>query len=439
MRFGMTCVHRLAASGAALLLAACAAAPVRIAEPPPARNAESTEAPAEAVEEPLPAHWLGVFTMVETPTGTAGRGQFQLRLGQQGPNHFYARRGCYIRDGWLKRRGGEWLVEPSGAVRADEQCLADPNAFKGFAEGLFEHRAIMLSPPGERHWIAEGGARWTYLPNPAAAPLQPPAPREPSPRQPHFQAPLDVAKAASDLFGEWQVTSLETPLLSPQERRIGDPGRIALLIGVRGIEASSQCVPFLFEHGRNGERIRITEQGWPEPVCARGLTPYERVFGAVLAGASRIEQTGSGEFRLSGAAGSVTLQRPAGGMVANPFGNQPAPGGELLWGHYRVAEIGGVAPPPDVPIDVALGRIWIEARSGCLPFRWRWIRAGSGWEVREDWPDPRCEQGHSEAEQALEQTMRAVRRLDWVAPYRLRLSGPAGSVTLVRVRAGGAE
>ena len=430
MRFGTTCLHRLAAAGLSLLLAACAAAPAPVAEPEPAR------VPPNAVEEPLPAHWRGVFTMVETPTATAGRGQFQLRLGQQGPNHFYARRGCYIRDGWLRRRGGEWLVEPRGAVRADDHCLADPNAFKGFPEGLFEHRAIALSPPGP-HWIAEGGGRWTYLPNPAAPTLPPPAPRDAPPRQPQVPAAPDAAGAAGDLFGEWQVTSLETPLLSPQERRIGDPGRIALLIGVRGIEASSQCVPYLFEHGRDGERIRITEQHWPEPVCARGLAPYERAFPRVLAGATRIEQTRS-QIRLSGTAGSVTLERPAGGIVANPFGNQPAPGGELLWGHYRVVEIGGVAPPPDVPIDVALGRIWIEARSGCLPFRWRWIRAGSGWEVREDWPDPRCGQGHSEAEQAFERTMRAVRRLDWVAPYRLRLSGPAGSVTLVRVGAGGA-
>ena len=261
------------------------------------------------------------------------------------------------------------------------------------------------------------------------APAPAPAPEPPA------AAPRSAA--ASDLFGEWQVAALETPLLSPEQRRLGDPGRIAVLIGARGIEASSQCVPFLFEHSRSEERIEISQQRWPDPVCERGLLPFERVFGSVLAGATRVEQAGSDGVRLSGGAGSVTLRRPAGGIAANPFGNEPPAGADLLWGHFRIVDVDGVAPAPDQPIDVAIGRLWIEARSGCLPFRWRFVRSGAGWSMREDWPDPRCEQGRNEAEQALARVMPAVRRHDWIAPYRVRFSGSAGSVTMVRVRTGG--
>lgn len=254
-------------------------------------------------------------------------------------------------------------------------------------------------------------------------------------RAPAPQAPAArPSAAASDLFGEWQVAALETPLLSPEQGRFGDPSGIAVLIGARGIEASSQCVPFLFEHGRSEERVRIAEQRWPDPVCERGLLPYETVFGSVLAGAARVEQAGPDGVRLTGGAGSVVLRRPATRIVGNPFGHVPAAGADLLWGHFRIVDIAGVVPPPGQPIDVAIGRLWIEARSGCLPFRWRFVRSGTGWSMREDWPDPRCEQGRNEAEQALERVMPAVRGFEWIAPYRLRFTGSAGSVTMVRVR-----
>ena len=127
------------------------------------------------------------------------------------------------------------------------------------------------------------------------------------------------------------------------------------------------------------------------------------------------------------------MRRPPGGLVANPFGSMPEPGGEVLWGHYRVVDVAGVAPPPDQAIDVALGRLWIEARSGCIPFRWRIVRGPNDWTLREDWPDPVCQRGRNEAERALERTMPSVRRMEWAAPYRLRLVGDSGTVTLERL------
>lgn len=161
-----------------LALAACqpkaepAPPPPPLPEPPPPASAQA-----------LPRHWIGVFTMVEANGVSAGAGQFQLRLGLEAPNHFRAIRGCYTQQGFLEPRGGSWAVRQRGSIQVDEQCLARQAGLgRGSPEGLFQHREVVFSPPGQR-WIAEGNARWTYLPNPAAAPLPPP-PRPPAPAPP---------------------------------------------------------------------------------------------------------------------------------------------------------------------------------------------------------------------------------------------------------------
>lgn len=211
-----------------------------------------------------------------------------------------------------------------------------------------------------------------------------------------------------------------------------------MLFGVRGIEAASQCMPYLFEHRRIGEQIEVVGKAWPEPVCTRMPLPYEGVFSGIVQGATRATQTASGHVRLAGSAGMVTLRPPDGGTIANPFGNTPAPGPRLLWGHFRVVEVGGIKPTPNEPIDVAVARWWIEARSGCLPFRWGAVRVDASLTLRrEQVPGSTCDKGLGAAEQALELVMPGVQRFDWIAPYRVRLSGRTGSVTLVRVRAGG--
>lgn len=163
--------RRSIGTGLAVLLAGCLGAPA------PAPQAGAPRA--QVAEEPLPAYWVGAFTMVQTDSGFAGNRQFQLILGREGPNHFVARRGCYSHEGLLKRRGELWLVESSGPVRADEQCLATPDIHPGSPEQLFQHRSVMLSPPGQQRWIAEGSARWIYLQNPSAPPAPPPVKPEP--------------------------------------------------------------------------------------------------------------------------------------------------------------------------------------------------------------------------------------------------------------------
>lgn len=269
----------------------------------------------------------------------------------------------------------------------------------------------------------------TPAPSSMSVPTQVPAPSHASAKQPEHPA--------GDLFGEWQVASLQSPLLDASDPALGDPHQVAMLFGVRGIEAASQCMPYLFEHRRVGEQIKIVGKAWPEPVCMRMPLPYEELFGGIVQGATRATQTALGHVRLAGSAGMVTLRRPEDGRMPNPFGNSPAPGSRLLWGHFRVVEVGGVKPSVQEPMDVAVARWWIEARSGCLPFRWKVVRVDVNLTLNADWPDGVCERAQSPAEQALERVMPGVRRFDWIAPYRVRLSGPAGSVTLVRVRAGG--
>lgn len=162
-----------------LALAACQPKP----EPegpvaPPLPTAE----PAVQTEPGLPSHWVGVFTMVESNGVSAGAGQFQLRLGLEAPNHFRAIRGCYTQQGWLHHRGGSWAVRQRGGIQVDEQCLARQTGLgRGSPEGLFQHREIVFSRPGQR-WIAEGNSRWTYLPNPSAPALARPSPPPAPPR-----------------------------------------------------------------------------------------------------------------------------------------------------------------------------------------------------------------------------------------------------------------
>jgi hypothetical protein len=160
-----------------LALAACQPKP-EPAPPPP----QEPEPPAPAVAQGLPRHWTGIFTMVEANGARAGAGQFQLRLGLEAPNHFRAIRGCYTQQGFLEPRDGAWAVRQRGGIQVDEQCLARQVGLgRGSPEGLFQHREIILSPPGGPLWIAEGDARWTYLPNPSPPPLPAPPPPPPAP------------------------------------------------------------------------------------------------------------------------------------------------------------------------------------------------------------------------------------------------------------------
>jgi hypothetical protein len=268
-----------------------------------------------------------------------------------------------------------------------------------------------------------------------AACSEAPAPAPATTREAPATAPAaaEEAAAAGDLFGEWQVSAFESSRLTAQDRRMGDPTTIAVLIGPGTIEAASQCMPYLFEYRRDGSRIEIAPKGWPEAVCARMPSAYEGAFGGVMAGAERVERNASGGIRLSGRAGSVTLRRPDGGLLANPFGNSPPPGPSLLWGRFRLVEAGGVAPPADRPVDLAVGRFWIEARSGCHPFRWKKLRSDENLTLeRVQWPGPLCAKAFSPAEAALHRIMPAVRRWERIGPHLFRFTGPSGSVTILR-------
>ena len=178
-------------AAAMALLAACAAQPPVLPE-----DRQPTAAP--VADQPIPAFWTGAFTMVEANGARVGPGQFRLELGRQGPNHFRATRGCYIREGWLKRRGEVWIVEPRGDVRADPRCLATSvGAAQGSPGNLFEHRAVTLSPSGRERWISEGNARWLYIMNPPSPPGQgmPPPPPPPAVTRSPAMAPWTGFKA----------------------------------------------------------------------------------------------------------------------------------------------------------------------------------------------------------------------------------------------------
>jgi hypothetical protein len=214
------------ALGLSAALAGCAPAP---AEP------EAPAAEQRALQTSVPPHWIGTFTMVGVDGAPAGRGQFQLRLGLEAPDHFRAQRGCYTQQGRLLPSGKAWIVQRRGEIQIDRQCLARAGPGGGSPEGLFQHRAIVLSPPGEGLWISEAGHRWTYLPNPAAPPVPPPPP-PPAPTGPPGMAGGGLQTADPDAVealyrhqigdnasgGKLNVASL-CLAAGPQIRQLADP------------------------------------------------------------------------------------------------------------------------------------------------------------------------------------------------------------------------
>jgi hypothetical protein len=220
-----------------LALAACQPKAEPAPAPPfPLPPAPLPEPPAPAVEQALPKHWIGDFTMVEAKGVWAGSGQFQLRMGLEAPNHFRAIRGCYTQQGSLDHRDGTWVVRQRGGIQVDEQCLARQVGLgKGSPEGLFQHREIVLSPPGGRLWISEGAARWTYLPNPSAPPLPPPPPPPAPGRGPGAPggginpATLDAAEAlyrhqiGNNASGGQRNVALLCLGAGPDPNRLSDP------------------------------------------------------------------------------------------------------------------------------------------------------------------------------------------------------------------------
>lgn len=227
--------------------------------------------------------------------------------------------------------------------------------------------------------------------------------------------------------GLWEVAAVNGRAVPPEHHPI------YLLNGSSGGEAQSQCIPYAFVwpgHERNPAPPRPAKPGPAPVVCARGLTPVEKALGPALASVQRIGAADGAMLFLEGEHGSVTLRRPA-EPALNPFGNSPGPGPTVMWGEWRVAAVNGRAP--DTAMTLLFFRERLELVSGCVTIGRLVEQLGPSLSLSADpGVTTRCERMTSPDELAAERILAGDLRLEGAQPRRRTLSGPAGSITLVR-------
>jgi|GEM_PF-6538961 len=268
-------------------------------------------------------------------------------------------------------------------------------------------------------------AACTAEPAPADRVADPSAPvSSDAPAVPPGSLPAQVAWA-DEIWGQWRLVSLTGADIAGEHR-------IHVLIGRMGIEAVSQCVPFTLPlpfPTSPSPRRRATDP--PEAVCARGLSPTEQAFPQVIQAAERVERRPEGRIAFVGRRGEAVLERPP-EPVTNPFGNAPGPGPWVMWGEWRVAEIGG-RPVAGEPIRLLFRHRTVEAMSGCVAMLWRLGQQGArlGFE-RETWVGGVCERMPRPEETALESVLSGELAIVRSTATERLLSGPGGSVLLRR-------
>jgi hypothetical protein len=247
---------------------------------------------------------------------------------------------------------------------------------------------------------------------------------------------LPAEQRSPDLFGAWLIESIAAPDPALQS----SSWDTVLLVGLRQLEAHSQCITFgPFEYGRTaGGGITVSLQpvrprsgpagGPPTVQCARGRSPAEQALPRVLLAATEVKARG-GKIILSGSAGTMILRRPE-GALRNPRGEAPPPATPPWLGAWRFTTVDKHPLRADERIELLLRANRLEWRSGCV---------GEAREVRIDRdlvrpgevdPFPVCERGRSQAELALDRLFArpVVTRMD--ANGRLMLEGAGATAEL---------
>lgn len=107
------------------------------------------------------------------------------------------------------------------------------------------------------------------------------------------------------LRGRWSLSSLNGDRLPPEQRIVVD-------ITPTTIRARSGCVPFWWTYELSADSLRATREKYPDPVCMRGLSQWERGFENVVSGASKAALQGD-MLILRGSNGEATLSREGSG------------------------------------------------------------------------------------------------------------------------------
>lgn len=239
-----------------------------------------------------------------------------------------------------------------------------------------------------------------------------------------------------DLFGAWRVVRIDAPLEVPQDRSWD----MILLVGVRQIEALSQCIAIgPFDYGRtSGGGIAVRPIAAPPapgaepplPQCARSLSPAERALAPVLLAANEVARAPDGTVQLSGSSGTIVMRRPA-GALANPRGESPPPRLPPPLGAWTFLSLDGRLVGAGGAMELLLRPRHLEWRSGCVSEVKALRRAGGRLLPGAAEPHPVCERGRSDGERVAGRLFAGPVTVMMRADGRLRLTGSGATADLI--------
>lgn len=244
---------------------------------------------------------------------------------------------------------------------------------------------------------------------PAPAPTDPASPAAPV----RAEAP---ASPRTDIAGDWVLTEMNG---RPAPRSV-DPEDfkhpIVASVGDFSFRAHSQCVAFWRRYEIQGERVTMSALN-PGPMCARGLSDWEREFDRTLS-----ETTG-----FSRSADTLTLRGPGTRLVFAAAAPTPT---ETFIGRWRLRFMHGQAPT-GAPIEIEVTKA--EIRPDACVF--------SGWRYRQDGPlvevtplsGPVCERMLTPEEQRFGAMMDRLHRATILADGGLILDSPGEQFEFRRI------
>lgn len=104
------------------------------------------------------------------------------------------------------------------------------------------------------------------------------------------------------LLGEWRLVAIDGAPPPPGAYPI------ELIFTDGALRAQSQCISWNWLLSVEAGRLRLRPPPGPVTMCARGLSVWEKSFGAAMAAAARIESDGE-QATVTGPAGSLRLKR----------------------------------------------------------------------------------------------------------------------------------
>lgn len=230
------------------------------------------------------------------------------------------------------------------------------------------------------------------------------------------------ASTAADIRGDWRLVRLAGRAADEQPPGAEIPATIRLVVGDVTFRANSQCVGFAWRYERTGEKVALRPDN-PGPMCARGLTTWEKDFDRILSAVTDASIV-DGMLRLSGAGGDMEFAPGAPPVAVDLKGN---------WELIRLdADLARADHGLPQGIPVAITGETIRAQSQCVIFAWSYRQSGEQVETRPEDAGPVCERTRTEWEQRFARIMDSVNIAHPVNTENLVLAGSAGQAEFRR-------